>query len=394
MLITLSRDELYSLVWRKPLRELAKDYGVSDVWVAQICRRMEIPLPGRGYWAKMVHGKKSSPVSLKRPSDKCQKTIRFDTDHQRRRSEVSVQAKEALVEEITQSISLKRLTLPLCKIISEAKSQLQNAKANELGILEVKLSPYIDVRIGRGCIERCTELLNVMFAVLEEKKLSFLIEKDERDGKSKSYMCRGEDRIQFHIEEELDATPHILTDAEKKKVARKEFLWGRFGNYPREYHLMSWEPPKYDYHLSGRLLLKINNISSSGLRQKWYDKEGQPLEKSLPKIIWGFLAAADYLANKRIEQERYQQAWIKQEQQREEFLQNEQLEEERCQRLRRILKRRSEQKELLELVMYIESEVPFDRRTKTFNEWLDWIRNYIAIQKAILEDDAFNHFLV
>jgi hypothetical protein len=54
--ITLSREDLYELVWSKPMRELAKDFGISDVALAKRCRRLGIPVPGRGYWARVDAG--------------------------------------------------------------------------------------------------------------------------------------------------------------------------------------------------------------------------------------------------------------------------------------------------------------------------------------------------
>lgn len=54
--MTLSREDLYELVWSKPMMELAKDFGISDVALAKRCRRLGIPVPGRGYWARVDAG--------------------------------------------------------------------------------------------------------------------------------------------------------------------------------------------------------------------------------------------------------------------------------------------------------------------------------------------------
>jgi hypothetical protein len=54
---TWSRVELYNDVWDQPLVKLAKKYRISDVRVGKVCRRLRIPLPGRGYWAKQKAGK-------------------------------------------------------------------------------------------------------------------------------------------------------------------------------------------------------------------------------------------------------------------------------------------------------------------------------------------------
>lgn len=51
-----NRDELYKDVWETPMWTLATKYGISDVGLAKVCRKLMIPLPGRGYWAKKDAG--------------------------------------------------------------------------------------------------------------------------------------------------------------------------------------------------------------------------------------------------------------------------------------------------------------------------------------------------
>ncbi len=60
----LSRGELYDLVWSQPIQRLAKQFGISDVALAKTCRRAEIPVPKRGYWAKSQAGKKVTRIAL------------------------------------------------------------------------------------------------------------------------------------------------------------------------------------------------------------------------------------------------------------------------------------------------------------------------------------------
>ncbi len=54
--MTLSREDLYELAWSKPMSALAADFGISDVALAKRCRGLGIPLPGRGYWARLDAG--------------------------------------------------------------------------------------------------------------------------------------------------------------------------------------------------------------------------------------------------------------------------------------------------------------------------------------------------
>lgn len=51
------RETLYEEVWAEPVETVAGRYGVSGVALAKTCRKLRVPLPGRGYWAKKAHGK-------------------------------------------------------------------------------------------------------------------------------------------------------------------------------------------------------------------------------------------------------------------------------------------------------------------------------------------------
>jgi len=51
-----SRVDLYNEVWGQPLVKLSRKYGISDVRLGKVCRKLKIPHPGRGYWAKRKAG--------------------------------------------------------------------------------------------------------------------------------------------------------------------------------------------------------------------------------------------------------------------------------------------------------------------------------------------------
>jgi len=58
------REKLYEEVWAEPVKIVAQRYGVSDVALAKTCRKLAIPLPGRGHWARLRAGQKMKRVSL------------------------------------------------------------------------------------------------------------------------------------------------------------------------------------------------------------------------------------------------------------------------------------------------------------------------------------------
>ena len=55
---SLSRKELYNLVWKKPIMQIAKEYGLSDRGLGKLCEKYGIPTTPRGHWAKIASGQK------------------------------------------------------------------------------------------------------------------------------------------------------------------------------------------------------------------------------------------------------------------------------------------------------------------------------------------------
>lgn len=51
------REKLYEEVWSNPVIKVAEQYGISDVAIRKICVKLKVPLPPRGYWARLGAGK-------------------------------------------------------------------------------------------------------------------------------------------------------------------------------------------------------------------------------------------------------------------------------------------------------------------------------------------------
>ena len=54
--LKISRKDLYKLVWEVPISRLSPKYGLSDVGLAKVCKRLNVPRPGRGFWARKKKG--------------------------------------------------------------------------------------------------------------------------------------------------------------------------------------------------------------------------------------------------------------------------------------------------------------------------------------------------
>ena len=60
-----TREELYKMVWEKPLVRLAAEFGITGNGLAKVCEKLDVPYPPRGHWAKKEAGKQV--VTLKLP---------------------------------------------------------------------------------------------------------------------------------------------------------------------------------------------------------------------------------------------------------------------------------------------------------------------------------------
>ena len=61
---TITRKQLYEKVWSTPMTAISKEYGLSDVGMAKLCKRHDIPRPPRGYWAQVQHGQIQQALTL------------------------------------------------------------------------------------------------------------------------------------------------------------------------------------------------------------------------------------------------------------------------------------------------------------------------------------------
>jgi hypothetical protein len=54
----ISREGLYDRVWSAPVEQLARSWGVSGRGLAKACVRLQVPVPPRGYWARLSAGQR------------------------------------------------------------------------------------------------------------------------------------------------------------------------------------------------------------------------------------------------------------------------------------------------------------------------------------------------
>ncbi|HSW29042.1 MAG TPA: hypothetical protein VLH75_06030 [Longimicrobiales bacterium] len=55
--LRMTRAELAERIWTTPVARLAEEWGLSGPGLAKACRRLKIPVPPRGHWAKRAAGR-------------------------------------------------------------------------------------------------------------------------------------------------------------------------------------------------------------------------------------------------------------------------------------------------------------------------------------------------
>jgi hypothetical protein len=314
--IVLRREELYERVWKEPLVRVAKEFGLSDRGLAKVCVRMEIPLPGRGYWRQVETGR-----SMKRkPLPKLKKG----------RSEVRIYPHSAPETAPTSSEEDPRVEFEKRKgnrilvqpelseplpLIERTRSALSAAKPDGERMVTPRTLKALDVRIGAESVPRALRLLDALLKGLNDRGLKVKV---SQDGARKTWVTVDGEEIPLALRERRKRVPHRPTAqelAEKKK-------WPSLTRIP-----------EYDWVPSGELLLVIEHSSWS--RQIVADGKRQRLEERLNKFVVALYSAADRRKRERIEEERRRRQRIEDEKRRVEEERRRWEESQRIQRLER-----------------------------------------------------------
>jgi hypothetical protein len=301
--IFLKREELYKLVWSEPVSKLARGYGLSDRGLGKICKRLEIPVPGRGYWQMKKKGLKM-PVPPLRPTKKSNatgayihRTSKPQTDGEQDHETCDLVTAEKLPEnKITVPPSLDS---PHPLIVMTPKS-LMGAKVDDRGLKQPRARGCLDIHVGQDSIDRAMLIMDTLVKAVETRGFDISVAKEPPFSTSVSVM---DEVIKIAFIEELDRTERKLTAAQMKEKEKHSWMYSR---------------QEYDYSPNGLLSLRIKNDDSLNTRKTWSDGRRQRLEDCLNSFVGGLIKAAIAIKHLRAERERWEREWQEERRQREE----------------------------------------------------------------------------
>jgi len=266
------RDSLYEEVWATPMAKLAKKYGISDVGLAKVCRKLAIPVPGRGYWAKKEVGQTvqklplpalKEPVRLYKPTPKPEppKIEEYTTPDER--------AQVAKVIERDAQLILKRgsMSHPL---IVQARDILGRSNRDGHDLLWTD-EPCLDISVSKAALPRALRLAAGLITALEEEGFKIAVKKGHKE---KTTATLHNQAIGFTIVERIDHIP--LASPPKGGVLQR---------------VLTYAGTPHEQKPSGRLGLQIWQPWNASPK-RWNDGKTRTLEDLLPEIVAAFLRIA------------------------------------------------------------------------------------------------------
>lgn len=294
--VTITRAELYEKVWAIPMRTLAKEFGLSDVGLAKLCRRHNIPTPGLGHWrlVETGHKPKRDPLPAIQPPQSENITIVASEPKPYelpKKSELTSMPKIEVKED-------REITHPL---VIRTKRAFQPTSKDDRGWFAPTNLKAPHLRVSKGAVSRALRILDALFFAVEAQGYSVIWGKEPE---ARLHVAVDGEELRFCLGETFSREPHSLT---REQIARKE----------KNLYVYA---PQWDYMPSGIFHLSIEDLPYGlrHVRKSWSDGKARRVEDSLNDCVavLPHLAKAIKLVKEEAERQRMQ--WQEEEKRREE----------------------------------------------------------------------------
>lgn len=291
--LKVTRHELYELVWSKPMTELASDFGLSDVGLAKRCRSLGVPVPGRGYWARVAAGQTPRRTPLPKPTDNS--STEFGAPPPEQPSEEAIESalseEERAFESRLASIDISQSTdlMAAHPVIQRKAREMKLRKASEFTWRRSsdRSGPTLQVDVSDSQRERALLLADNILQ--SASTLGWSVSSPVKPEETTAFLTVEGERIGFRIDERRRQIDHVLTPEELERKRRKQL----------------YASPRWDYEWSGELRLHL--VEPGDARYAigtWKDGKRRVLEEQAGDILRGFFRRAQELKRRRAEQER------------------------------------------------------------------------------------------
>ncbi len=184
--VILSRKQLFEEVWTTPMRTLAHRYGLSDVGLAKVCQRHDIPLPPVGYWAKKEIGKAPAQTPLPRNNDpKIQQIKLWDGPKPEPAPEPPQEYDQDIQAMLDRAMSLTPVTVAstlhnLHPLIRRTRKALERQTYELHGLVSasgMRTDPIVEITVAKSNVRRALLFMDALFKAVEKVGGTIKIEK-------------------------------------------------------------------------------------------------------------------------------------------------------------------------------------------------------------------------
>jgi hypothetical protein len=241
-------------LWKTPATKLAKQFGLSDVGLAKICKRHAVPRPPRGYWARLAHGQRVRQTPLPKLDDAAPNEIQIF-----RQSFFNETVPGPISADQPKTVVPEALSDPHM-LVKQTRTFLRSTKRGEDGIVHPDRKVCLNVRVAPATLGRGLLIVDS------------LLKKWEELGGSVSLGLKGNEPATLLRFGEVDTPVEFFEETEREATD---------GKTERHWRYRNWK-----YRPTGRLVMQISG-ATWGCQQRWADGKKQRAENRIDSFIAG-----------------------------------------------------------------------------------------------------------
>ena len=275
------REELYERVWTTPVHRLAKEFGYSDVGLAKLCRKHQIPTPGLGYWRRLELGHKPSRTPL--PTIEQRSPYRIELTIRERNADAKEFEKGEMP--VVPVLADKPISHPF---VVRLERLFKNAKKDEKSLLIPRNGVAPHLMVTEETLPRALQILDALFISLGQHNIQVLWPKEDN---AHLTLIHGSETVGICLSEILETKPHILSKEETER--KKRDYW--------------WSAPKWDYQPTGLLRISLLCSETTSTRKTWSEGKNRRMEECLGGLIVGLRVLVEAIKRVTAERQRWRE---------------------------------------------------------------------------------------
>ncbi len=365
---TISRKELYILVWKTPIATFAKKHNIPADTLRKICKNLDIPTPTSGYWSKLKFNKKVEITPLpKIKNDNKETGLKFINGKLIYEEHLQTSfyriKKEIETSNILPTKTPEKLSKPH-PLIKVARTDLKSKKPNKYLYSKIKQAVstsknVINIEVSKENIHKALCFMDALLKLLKKRNHTV-----EINGYHTEVIIFNE-RITIRCREILKRI--------KVKDPDSRFNWEHSELVP-----------------SGIIAFEIGE---SYWKREWRETSTKYLETKLSNIIASLELNAKKIKEERIESEKRQREYEKQRKIKEEHRKMFVNEVAKFNALKENAKRWNETQQLRVYIQAVETNaIKSQTLTEELKTWIKWANDKTNWYDPIIKksDDLFD----